>query len=183
MAWQYTGNSAGAGVIMVQSKAETGTVSPLGTRTPEMIGELYYNLTDSALWVATGITVADWEVQASGGDLTFSIQTTDATPVMIGSLPVTANQTFIFYGSFIARKLSGAGSGSVGDVDVFSRKVIAKDISGTLTIADITTPDTYKENLSWDFSAVVNVNEIELYVTGDLNNTVNWQVSYHTEVF
>ena len=53
------------------AKTSTGLVSPVGTQLPTVIGQLYTDTVLGTMWVATGLTNADWE-SINVGSLTFS---------------------------------------------------------------------------------------------------------------
>jgi len=51
------GGTGGGGTSQGQ---QTGLGSPVGVKTPEFIGQLYTNQSETGLWQSTGLTNADW---------------------------------------------------------------------------------------------------------------------------
>ncbi|HRZ18941.1 MAG TPA: hypothetical protein P5136_02700 [Methanofastidiosum sp.] len=74
------------------SRVTTGIVSPVGVQTPTIIGELYADTVHDIMWVATGLTSADWNAVSGGGggstgDLTAStgLAVTGGTSAVFGA--------------------------------------------------------------------------------------------------
>ena len=103
--------------------------------------------------------------------LTGTVQTTNATPTTIASYATLANSRVI------ALRYNVFGYDTANDfVGHFIAEVTVKrDSVSTLTIMEELVLKTFKDNVNWDVAVNVNGLALDIDVTGDLGNTVEWR--------
>ena len=99
--------------------------------------------------------------------------TTDATPTAVGSFTTTANdEVYLVQAEIIARDVSNGESAGYEIKGVFERS------AGTVTLLNSSTTMTVEEeeDTSWAVDFNINGSDIEVQVTGDGTNNVDWTV-------
>jgi hypothetical protein len=102
----------------------------------------------------------------------FSLQTTDATPVLIFSIDTIGAETGII--EFTVQGLSNDGLSSINIKKFFPYK----NDGSTLTIGVEIDPVNNSDFTTADVSASVNANAIEVNVTGEAATVINWIGNY-----
>jgi hypothetical protein len=102
----------------------------------------------------------------------FSLQTTDATPVLMFSIDTIGAETGII--EFTVQGLSNDGLSSINIKKFFPYK----NDGSTLTIGVEIDPVNNSDFTTADVSASVNANAIEVNVTGEAATVINWIGNY-----
>ena len=120
-----------------------------------------------------GSGVASW--QSQGGGTEASVQTTDATPTTLLSVPVGANSSVTLSGTVTATD-SAFGSGIGGSFNIIGYRAAgaASAVPNPLVVVGSTSAATWTATLSG--------NNLIVEVTGIAATTINWKVEYTTVI-
>ena len=116
---------------------DDGTSVGIGTITPVGIETVFGMVAGiNQRWEPVANVIED----LSGARIT----TTDATVTTLQTIPVASGKGLLIEARITAKKNSGAGIGTVGDVNAYVRTVKAKNVAGVVTIGTIQTSFTHK---------------------------------------
>lgn len=125
----------------------------------------------AAIGAAASVDLTPLQQQAHDTALAGTVQTTNATPTTIASYTTLANSRAI------VMRYNVFGYDTANDfVGHFIAEVTVKrDSVSTLTISEELVLKTFKDNLNWDVNVNVNGLALDIDVTGDVGNTVEWR--------
>lgn len=106
--------------------------------------------------------------------LNSTLTTTDDTLSLIDTITVDTDSILLIEARVNARKISGGGTGSVGDGNSYIRTVKAKNIGGTVSIGLVSSTYTSEDITPFNVSFSVSGNNVNLNVLGSINNNVYW---------
>lgn len=115
------------------------------------------------------ITELDSRVSAS-----YSVQTLNATPVTIASIPTVDNEARL-----IMAKVRAEINGTALSIATYVRRFTVKQASTVVSIVNTQDDLTYEDVAGWDVTALINGTSIDIQVTGD-TSTIDWTA--HIEV-
>lgn len=102
-----------------------------------------------------------------------TVDTTDATATVIGTVATDSNVVYMLDVDVIGVRTGGV-AGTAGDNGVYKRSVQAVNKAGILTIGTPANILTEESQAGWDVTFVVNTTNIEVKVTGAVDNNVTW---------
>ncbi len=106
----------------------------------------------------------------------YTVSTTDATVTTIATIPTVSDAVYIITTTVTGRR-TGGSSGSTDDGAAFQRTAMIKNVAGTVSIENLQTGYTAKDQLTWDSTMSVSGTNIIVTVQGDVNNNVNWNAT------
>lgn len=169
---------AGASGALSQNNANffwdnTNTRLGLGNAAParllDVSGASFFR--GSIRYVDAAATNANWEM--------FQAQTTttDATTTTLTSVTVPTDSAMLMEARIVGRRTGGTG-GANGDAVVYVRTARFKNISGTVTIANLQSDYTSEDQAAWNGTLDVSGASARIRVTGAANNNITWTVTY-----
>ena len=112
----------------------------------------------------------DYETISSA--ITGITTTTNTTPTLLMQIPITSDGSFLCESRIIGRRSSGAGS--AGDSANFIRHFRVKRISGVVTILNVQSTFTSKDNINYSLQIQVSGTNVLIYVIGVNSTTIQW---------
>lgn len=122
-------------------------------------------------------TKTSWGWVTDGSPIVLtSLQTTDATPTLMGSIPVTEGEVRKILVEVVAIKSDSSKTPSFGKCGTF-RRAPAGNI---VRVGKIENFCTEKDGTGWDVELIANTGtqSIDIEVTGEAGTTINWSGQY-----
>ncbi len=102
-----------------------------------------------------------------------TVNTTNATATTLATIATTAN-TVMFVEAWVTAIRTGGTAGAVNDCATYIRRARIKNNGGTVTVT-VAAELTSEDQAGWDATFVVSGTNVNLSVTGALNNNVTWK--------
>lgn len=125
--------------------------------------------------VTTGVFVLDRLYNLT------TVSTTDATPTTIATI-VPGLNTSVQVKSFLQGRRTGGIAGSSGDAGSFERSFRIKNDGGTVTVSNLSSDFTDRDQSTWTIRAIVLAGNVLLQVIGSVDNNIDWQGAVRTFV-
>ena len=145
---------------------------------------IYYDSTNNRLGVGTNSpqqtlhVVGNTRIETVTGVLmdiqSASASTTNATQTTLQTISIPTNSVVLIEARINATKLSGAGTGTVGNGNTYIRTAGAKNISGTVTLGTLQSTYTNTDIAAFSVTFTVSGTNVLISVTGAINDTVLW---------
>lgn len=103
-----------------------------------------------------------------------TVSTTDATTTLIATIATTGDAALGILIEIQAHRTGGI-AGTAGDGAVFTRRLRAKREAGVVTLGLLQSVATDRDQPAWTVDAVVFGTNIQIRVTGAINNDIDWQ--------
>lgn len=118
---------------------------------------------------ATSWIIAPWMFVSSD-----TVNTTNATPTTIATIPMGASKTYLIEATVTGRRVSG-GAGAAYDSAVYIRRAKANGADGvTATLSAVTAEYTVEDQAGWDVTLSASGANILVQVTGAVDNNITW---------
>ena len=104
-----------------------------------------------------------------------SITTINNVSTLIYSENITQDSSILYNVEIVGRRTGGA-AGNPGDACIFKRDFRLKSIALTNTIHNVQSTYTSRDNSNFKITITMNVNTLEIYTVGDVDNTIKWNL-------
>ena len=104
-----------------------------------------------------------------------TLQTTDGTQSTVVAIEVPTDTVIGIKATVTCRKSAGVGSGSIGDGGFFMRRALVKNVSGTVTLTKVTSPETIRDVNQWKVTIDVTGTTFRIRVTGTGSDNLDWK--------
>ena len=105
-----------------------------------------------------------------------TVGTSTNSPAVAQTIAVPTDSVLILESKVLGVRTGGA-SGSAGDSAFYQRTARFKNVAGTVTKHSLQTSYTSEDQATWDATFSVNGTDIEILVTGAVDNDIDWFVS------
>lgn len=173
-----------ADVTGVLSEANGGTGESTYTDGQVLIGNTGGGLTKNTLTGGDNITVTNGSgaitIAAPGliAETLSSVTTFDATVTTIDTIAIPTNSLVLIQVK-VCSIITGGVSGNINDSNAYIKTAHAVNRAGVVTL--FTQSDfTYEDEPSFNSDLAVSGTNVLIRVTGNLNNTVDWEAGYST---
>lgn len=129
--------------------------------------------THDAADVTTGVFVNERLYSAA------TVSTTDATATLIATIATTGDSAISVLTEVQAHRTGGT-AGSAGDGAILTRRFRIKREAGVVTVSDLQSLVTDRDQASWTVRAIVLGTVVRLEVIGAANNNIDWQAFIRT---
>ncbi len=186
-------NDTMAGTVAVTSGSATVTgtgtafTSAIGVGDPILIDTVVNQVktitSDTILTTVndSGVTSSGLSIFRDEQDTIISIElraigtTTDAVQTTIGLIPVPTDSVMTVKGLVFTRKVSGAGSGTVGDGAGIELYSVFKNVSGTVTRIDAQDKVDKNSVNAWTADYNISGTDVTIQATGSASNNMDWE--------
>jgi len=103
-----------------------------------------------------------------------TVSTTNNTATTIVTIPTSSNQTALVEAWVVGHR-TGGSAGTSNDGAAYFRRTRINNDAGTVTTNDTTTEYTSEDQGSWNVTYVVSGTNVDIRVTGAINNNINWR--------
>lgn len=102
------------------------------------------------------------------------VTTTNATSSNTTLFTAPANRSVLLEARVVATRTGGT-AGTAGDSAGYIRRALYKTTGGTTSLVGTIQDDfTQEDQVGWDCTLIISTNDIQLQVTGAINNNITW---------
>jgi hypothetical protein len=111
------------------------------------------------------------------GQIITSVTTTDATVTTIATIPIPSSTTLLIQALVTGRR-TGGSAGATDDAATYEFSASYKNLGGVATELGESNIFSAEDQPTWNCTLSPSGSNALLQVTGAINNTINWSVSY-----
>lgn len=109
-----------------------------------------------------------------------TVATTDGTITTVESFVTASNKSYLMEARVVARRTGGT-AGVAGDSAAYIRRVMVKNVAGTVTVSAVQDDLTVEDQAGWDCTIDNSTTTVRVRITGATDNNITWNCTLKIE--